>query len=102
MQQLFNKDISTGTLNGMCSEHSMEYRAVIVYTKLSVHDVPTSIWSINAPYCLSGAVSEHYFDGDSTLQLANAYQVMYKQDVINIHILFRAMLSRMETQCMDQ
>ena len=91
MQQLFNKDLSTGTLNDMCSEHSMEYCAVIACSKLSVHDVPTSIWSISAPYCLSGAASEHYLDGDSTLYLANAYQVMYKQDVINTHISFRAM-----------
>ena len=91
MQQLFNKDLSTDTLNDMCSEHGMEYCAVIACSKLSVHDVPTSIWSISAPYCLSGAASEHYLDGDSTLYLANAYQVMYKQDVINTHISFRAM-----------
>ena len=92
MQQLFNKDLSTGTLNDMCSEHGMEYWAVITKcSKLSVHDVPTSIWSISAPYCLPGAASEHYLDGDSTLYLANAYQVMYKQHVINAHISFRAM-----------
>ena len=43
MQQLFNKDLSTGTLNDMCSEHGMEYCAVIACSKLSVYDVPTSI-----------------------------------------------------------
>ena len=91
MQQLFNKDLSTGTLNDMSSEHGMEYWAVITSTKLSVHDVPTNIWSISAHYCLSGAASEHYLDEDSTLYLANTYQVMYKQDVINTSISFRAM-----------
>ena len=67
------------------------WHGVIAYSKLSVHDVHTSIWSISAPYCLSGAASEHYLDGDSTLYLANAYQVMYKQDVINTYFSFRAM-----------
>ena len=71
----------------------MEYWAVIASTKLSVHDVPTNIWSISAHYCLSGAASEHYLDEDSTLYLANTYQVMYKhvQDAINTSISFRAM-----------
>ena len=78
MQQLFNKDFSTGTLNDMSSELGvlgMEYWAVITSTKPSVHDLPTNIWSISGNYCLSGAASEHYLDEDGTLYLANTYQV---------------------------